>query len=129
MSEHETGVGGVVREVPGAAEFVASFDPVDVALVTSALRGLARPCMAEAGIRLPKVVVAAEDVTAGKPHPEGYLRAAELLGHDPESSSSRIPTPASGRPPPRAPRSSWSEASRGARPRAWPGSRTTRAHD
>ncbi|WP_382304671.1 HAD-IA family hydrolase [Herbiconiux sp. UC225_62] len=39
--------------------------------------------MAEAGIPLPAVVVTAEDVSAGKPDPEGYLRAAELLGRDP----------------------------------------------
>jgi len=84
VSEHETGVEGVVREVPGAAAFVTSFDPADVALVTSAPRELARLRMAEAGIPFPAVVVAAEDVTAGKPHPEGYLRAIELLGRVPE---------------------------------------------
>jgi sugar-phosphatase len=32
---------------------------------------------------MPPVVVPAEDVTHGKPDPEGYLRAASLLGRDP----------------------------------------------
>jgi sugar-phosphatase len=83
VHEHETGVQGGVREVPGAGAFVAAFDPADVALVTSAPRELARIRMAEAGVPLPAIVVGAEDVTTGKPDPEGYLRAAELLGRDP----------------------------------------------
>jgi sugar-phosphatase len=84
VSEHETGVEGAVREVPGAARFVAAFDPADVALVTSAPRDLARLRMAQAGIPLPAVIVGAEDVTTGKPDPKGYLRAIELLGRTPE---------------------------------------------
>ncbi|WP_382304669.1 HAD family hydrolase [Herbiconiux sp. UC225_62] len=41
VQEHELGVEGAVLEIPGAAPFVASFDPADVALVTSAPRELA----------------------------------------------------------------------------------------
>jgi sugar-phosphatase len=36
--------------------------------------------MAAAGIPVPAVSVMSEDVSQGKPHPEGYLRAASLLG-------------------------------------------------
>jgi sugar-phosphatase len=39
--------------------------------------------MRAAGVPVPEVLVAAEDVAAGKPSPEGYLRAAALLGVDP----------------------------------------------
>jgi sugar-phosphatase len=73
---------GIV-EVPGAAAFVASIPSELTALVTSAPLLLAKTRMAEAGVPTPPVVVAAEDVTRGKPDPEGYLRAAALLGHDP----------------------------------------------
>jgi sugar-phosphatase len=36
-----------------------------------------------AGIPVPDVLVTAEQVAEGKPAPEGYLRAAALLGVDP----------------------------------------------
>lgn len=75
--------GGIV-EVPGAAEFVASIPAELTALVTSAPLLLAKTRMTEAGVPVPPVVVPAEDVTHGKPDPEGYLRAASLLGLHPE---------------------------------------------
>jgi sugar-phosphatase len=40
--------------------------------------------MAAAGLPVPSVVVAADDVTAGKPSPEGYLTAADRLGVAPQ---------------------------------------------
>ncbi len=73
---------GIV-EVAGAAQFVASIPADLTALVTSAPLLLAKTRMAEAGVPLPPVVVPAEDVTRGKPDPEGYLRAASLLSHSP----------------------------------------------
>jgi len=36
--------------------------------------------MRAAGLALPRVIIAAEDVSTGKPSPEGYLTAAHLLG-------------------------------------------------
>ena len=72
-----------ILEVPGAAAFVASIPSELTALVTSAPLLLAKTRMAEAGVPLPPVVVPAEDVANGKPDPEGYLRAASLLGRDP----------------------------------------------
>ncbi|VXB87506.1 HAD-IA family hydrolase [Aeromicrobium sp. 9AM] len=73
---------GIV-EVPGASAFVASIPSERTALVTSAPLALARTRMADAGVPMPPVVVPAEDVTNGKPDPEGYTRAASLLRHDP----------------------------------------------
>ena len=52
---------------------------VPYALVTSAGRELAAARMAAAGLTIPPVAVYGEDVNAGKPHPEGYLRAAAEL--------------------------------------------------
>lgn len=74
--------GGIV-EVAGAATFVASIPAGLTALVTSAPLLLAKTRMADAGVPMPPVVVPAEDVTHGKPDPEGYLRAASLLGQLP----------------------------------------------
>jgi sugar-phosphatase len=69
--------------VTGAVELLASLPADAVALVTSASRDLAHVRMAAAGIAVPAASVMSEDVTRGKPHPEGYLRAASLLGVDP----------------------------------------------
>jgi sugar-phosphatase len=38
--------------------------------------------LAAAGLPVPEVLVSAEDVSAGKPDPEGYLKAAAALGYD-----------------------------------------------
>jgi mannitol-1-/sugar-/sorbitol-6-phosphatase len=70
---------GVVA-VAGAAAFLAALDGAPVALVTSAPRELAGRRMAAAGLPVPATLVGAEDVGRGKPDPEGYLRAAGLLG-------------------------------------------------
>jgi sugar-phosphatase len=37
-----------------------------------------------AGVPTPEVLVAADDVSHGKPHPEPYLKGAERLGLKPE---------------------------------------------
>jgi sugar-phosphatase len=75
-------VDGIV-EVPGAGAFLQGLRGTPVAVVTSASRELARRRMRAAGVPVPEVLVAAEDVEVGKPSPEGYLKAAALLGADP----------------------------------------------
>jgi sugar-phosphatase len=69
--------------LPGAAELLQSLPGDAVALVTSADRILADIRMAAAGLAMPATTVTADLITRGKPHPEGYLRAAELLGVQP----------------------------------------------
>lgn len=69
--------------LPGAAELLQSLPGGAVALVTSADRILADIRMGAAGLAMPAAAVTADLVTRGKPHPEGYLRAAELLGVEP----------------------------------------------
>jgi HAD superfamily hydrolase (TIGR01509 family) len=69
--------------LPGAAELAAGIhrlgDPL--ALVTSAGRRHAVPTLAGLGLLgLFDVIVAGDDVTAGKPDPEGYRRACAELG-------------------------------------------------
>lgn len=70
-------------EIPGARDLVAALPAGSHALVTSAGPDLARARLDGAGIRVPDVVVSADDVAAGKPDPSGYLLAAERLGVDP----------------------------------------------
>ncbi|GLZ55505.1 hypothetical protein Acsp07_51220 [Actinomycetospora sp. NBRC 106378] len=71
---------GVVA-APGAHELVAALT-VPWAVVTSADARLAGLRLGAAGIT-PPLLVTRDQLTHGKPHPEGYLRAAELLGADP----------------------------------------------
>lgn len=68
----------------GAAELVATLDRLALpwAVVTSADVLLATARLGAAGISAP-LLITIEDVTAGKPDPEGYLVAAARLGADP----------------------------------------------
>lgn len=70
---------GVV-EIAGATQLLEALRDALVAVVTSAPRALAEARMRAAGIPLPRVIIAAEDVRIGKPSPEGYFTAAHLLG-------------------------------------------------
>ena len=52
--------------------------------MTSASRALFAARFAAAGLREPAIVVTADDVVRGKPHPEGYAEAIRRLGVAPE---------------------------------------------
>jgi beta-phosphoglucomutase len=70
----------VPQEVRDAIRYTAGRVPVGV--VSGAAREEIEPVLAGAGLAaLVAVVVAAEDVENGKPAPDGYERALELLGH------------------------------------------------
>ena len=73
-----------VSLMPGAIELVGSIPEGQWGVVTSGTRLLASARLQWAGLPLPRVLVTAEDVTHGKPHPEPYLRGAQLLGAKPE---------------------------------------------
>jgi sugar-phosphatase len=72
-----------VSVMPGAVDLVRSIPDGRWGVVTSGSRHLATARLQLAGIPLPKVMITADDVTNGKPHPEPYLKGAELLGVDP----------------------------------------------
>jgi mannitol-1-/sugar-/sorbitol-6-phosphatase len=72
-------VEGIVA-ILGANAFLNLLEDTSWAVVTSAPRLLAQTRLRAANIRLPRVLIGAEDVTRGKPDPEGYLKAAEALG-------------------------------------------------
>jgi len=69
-----------VATLPGVLELLASLPPVRWTVVTSATERLARVRLAAAGIAVPERIITADMVTQGKPHPEPYLRGAEILG-------------------------------------------------
>lgn len=73
-----------VAVMPGAAELVRAIPEGRWCVVTSGTRHLARARLRLAGIPIPMILITADDVANGKPHPEPYLQAAELLGVDPK---------------------------------------------
>jgi beta-phosphoglucomutase-like phosphatase (HAD superfamily) len=73
----------VDEETRAAVRFAA--ERVPVALVSAALRAEIDPVLAAAELTdLFSAVVAQDEMTAGKPSPEPYLRAAALLGVEPD---------------------------------------------
>jgi HAD superfamily hydrolase (TIGR01509 family) len=71
---------------PGAVELVRDLAAAGrmLGIVSGALRDEVEGALRQCGLRdLFKVLVAAEDVTEGKPDPEGYLRAMEGLNSIP----------------------------------------------
>ena len=72
-----------VLPIPGAIAFLSALLAGRWGIVTSAPVALAHRRLAAAGIPLPTVIVTADDVTRGKPAPDGYRLGAERLGFDP----------------------------------------------
>ena len=72
-----------VRAIPGALDLVRSIPVTQWAVVTSGRRALATARLRAAGLPIPAVLITADDVSQGKPDPEGYRSAARLLGLDP----------------------------------------------
>jgi len=75
-------------EVPwrlGARELLTELHHAGIptALVTMSIRRMADYIAEAAGFPAFDVVIAGDEVTQGKPHPEPYLRAAQALGVDP----------------------------------------------
>jgi mannitol-1-/sugar-/sorbitol-6-phosphatase len=69
---------GIV-EVQGAQHLLRKLKPHQWAIVTSASRALATFRLGCAGLPLPQLLVCGDEVTNGKPDPEGYLQAAHQL--------------------------------------------------
>jgi mannitol-1-/sugar-/sorbitol-6-phosphatase len=69
-----------VSVMPGARELLTSIPEGSWCVVTSGARNLASARLQLGKLPRPKVLVSADDVVNGKPHPEPYLKAAQLLG-------------------------------------------------
>ena len=70
---------------PGALELLIKLKKAGIktALVTMSMRSMALAVTEQISFDAFDVVVAGDDVTMGKPHPEPYLKAAALLGVHP----------------------------------------------
>jgi sugar-phosphatase len=75
-------LGDVEGLVPleGIGEFIKRLGADEWAVVTSATRALAEVRLRAAALPLPRVLITAEEVTRGKPDPEGFVLAAQRLG-------------------------------------------------
>jgi sugar-phosphatase len=73
---------GVV-EMPGARALLAALPATAWAIATSNTRRTAIMRLQHTGLPIPRVLLIAESVQQGKPHPEVYLTAAAQLGVDP----------------------------------------------
>jgi len=76
---------GPVHWMPGAQQLVGRLNElaVPVALVSASLRPMVDAVLGHIGTEHFAVTVSGDDVTAWKPAPAPYLRAAELVGVDP----------------------------------------------
>lgn len=71
---------------PGSKELLLLLrkKKIKTALVTMSMHRMAKQVADSIGFDAFDVIVAGDDVRHGKPHPEPYLKAAELLGEKPE---------------------------------------------
>jgi sugar-phosphatase len=69
--------------MPGALDLIRALPEGEWCVVTSGTHHLASERLRSVGLPVPRVLVAADDVINGKPHPEPYLKGAELLGVNP----------------------------------------------
>jgi len=72
-------------EVAGVRRFLTSLPAGAWAVVTSCGPDLARLRLSSVGLPIPAVVVSSDDVSKGKPAPDGYRLGAQRLGVDPAS--------------------------------------------
>jgi sugar-phosphatase len=82
IAELELAHAGEARPVPGAEAVLALLPAGAWAAVTSGSRALMTARLRGAGLPVPAVLVAGEDVSRGKPDPEGFRLAARRLGVD-----------------------------------------------
>jgi sugar-phosphatase len=78
-SESTTSEG--VYEIAGAREILELLPADKWAIVTSGTRAVAEFRLRHAGLPVPSVMICADEIAHGKPHPEGYLSAAAQLGY------------------------------------------------
>ena len=71
-----------VIALPGTQPLLRRLPADRWAAVTSGSRDIMEARLTASGLPVPEVLVSAETVSAGKPDPEGYLKAAAALGRD-----------------------------------------------
>src|SRR5215467_7923986 len=73
-----------VVPLPGTLALLGSLPADRWTVVTSCTRALALVRLRVAGLPVPQKMVTSTDIVNGKPHPEPYLKGAELLGIRPK---------------------------------------------
>jgi sugar-phosphatase len=68
--------------VPGVRQFLATLPAGSWAVVTSCGPALASLRLTSVGLPIPEIVVTSDDVSRGKPAPDGFQLGAKRLGHD-----------------------------------------------
>jgi mannitol-1-/sugar-/sorbitol-6-phosphatase len=84
LERDETSDHNKLEAMPGAIDLVDSLPQNRWGVVTSGSRYIAPDRLRMVGVPVPKVLITADDVINGKPHPEPYLKGAEALGVDPK---------------------------------------------
>lgn len=79
IADYEIQAMGLLQPIQGAAEFYSSIAAARRSIVTSSARVSALARLAMAGISCPKIMIAAEDVSQGKPHPQPYQMLLRML--------------------------------------------------
>jgi sugar-phosphatase len=79
ISESDSGAPSDLRPLPGARRLLDQLPPGTWAVATSGTRATADGRLRRAGLPAPPVMICAEDVQQGKPHPEVYQRAGMAL--------------------------------------------------
>ena len=79
--EADTNMEGSIA-YPGVKEALRLLPPDRWGIATSAPRKIAFSRLEYLGLPAPKILIAPEDVTQGKPAPDPYLKAAAGLGHE-----------------------------------------------
>lgn len=82
--EDEDARNGDYAAYEGASELLSALGPDNWGIVTGNYAHRVRIRFERLGLPLPRVIVDADTVSRGKPHPEGYLLAANALGCRPE---------------------------------------------
>jgi sugar-phosphatase len=72
-----------VGDMPGARALLATLPATVWAIATSNSRQTALMRLRHTGLSIPRILISAESVQQGKPHPEAYLAAATQLRVDP----------------------------------------------
>jgi mannitol-1-/sugar-/sorbitol-6-phosphatase len=80
LEEREAMTSEGIYEIEGALDLLARIPQERWAIVTSGTRAIASFRLNLVGLPIPRVMVCADEISHGKPHPEGYLTAAARLG-------------------------------------------------
>lgn len=96
LEDIEVELAPTIEPLPGALDLLGRLREDTWTIVTSGSTRLAEARWRGAGIPVPRRVITADDVSAGKPDPEPYLEAAALLAVDPRRAVVFEDSPAGG---------------------------------